>query len=81
MAAYYLHLYTNGELLPGAECISAVDDNAVHAEAVRSVRNIAAEDICSGIVIRLSDYVEVCDAANRPISRIYFRDVLTVADS
>lgn len=81
MAGYYLHLYTDGELFPGAECIYAVDDNAVHAEAVRSVRNIAADDICSGIAVRLSDYVEVCDAANRPISRIYFRDVLRVAES
>ena len=81
MAGYYLHLYTDGELLPGAERIYAVDDNVVRAEAVRNIRDIAADDICSGIAVRLSDYIEVCDAANRPISRIYFRDVLKIADS
>jgi hypothetical protein len=78
MSRYYLHLRNEGEYIRDPEGADFANVEAAKLEAVRSAREIIADEIYSGSPVDLRDSIEVADTEGRTVLTVPFSDAVSI---
>ena len=78
MPRFYFHL-RDGESIDDPDGIYLPDTRSARLEAIRSARDIMAEDIRRGH-LSLASRIEVTDENGEPILAVPFREVVEITD-
>jgi len=78
MPRYYFHLHDDGEALD-EEGREFADTDAARAEAIRSVRDLMAEDVKQG-KLTLSHWIGVHDQSGHRVFSVRFREAVEFRD-
>jgi hypothetical protein len=78
MARYFFHLIDEDLPVSDEDGIELADDAVASTYAIHCARDIIAETIRTGQIIRLASSLLVADQAGRELQRIRFSDVITL---
>ena len=77
MPRFYLHIRSQGELIPDPEGSELAGIEAAVQEAVRGARSLLSADVLEGM-LRLDASIEIHDSEDRHLATIRFDEVVEI---